>query len=206
MVFRAAGPPPRAVLTRRRSAELGVLLVDISAAGTTEYALFAEGEIQYSAGGAPIGGPATSPTTWRWLLRTARFAEAERHQSEAGLLPAPGMVAKRRGSPSPRWPAAPSRIVPKNASSVRSCSHAPRSCSLSFREDFPQACGRRGPAGRRGADRWAAPSSDGSARNVPSRSFDARRPLRPAHVAFGGLRGRDQQPERWATASGLLLY
>ena len=88
--------------------ELGVLPVDIGA-GTTEYALFAEGEIQYSAV-APIGaGHFTNDLAM--VLRTP-FAEAERIKVKQGCC-LPSMVAEEEGIAVPTVAGGTSRIVPK---------------------------------------------------------------------------------------------
>jgi cell division protein FtsA len=88
--------------------ELGVLLVDIGA-GTTEYALFSEGEIQYSAV-APIGaGHFTNDLAM--VLRTP-FAEAERIKVKQGCC-LPSMVGEEDGISVPTVAGGGSRVVPK---------------------------------------------------------------------------------------------
>ena len=88
--------------------ELGALLVDIGA-GTTEYALFSEGEIQYS-GVAPIGaGHFTNDLAM--VLRTP-FAEAERIKTKQGCC-LPSMVTDDEGIAVPTVAGGTSRIVPK---------------------------------------------------------------------------------------------
>jgi cell division protein FtsA len=88
--------------------ELGVLLVDIGA-GTTEYALFCEGEIQYSAV-APIGaGHFTNDLAM--VLRTP-FAEAERIKIKQGCC-LPSMVTEEDGISVPTVAGGGSRVVPK---------------------------------------------------------------------------------------------
>jgi cell division protein FtsA len=88
--------------------ELGVLLVDIGA-GTTEYALFIDGEIQYSAV-APIGaGHFTNDLAM--VLRTP-FAEAERIKIKQGCC-LPSMVTEEDGISIPTVAGGSSRVVPK---------------------------------------------------------------------------------------------
>jgi cell division protein FtsA len=88
--------------------ELGVLLVDIGA-GTTEYALFCEREIQYSAV-APIGaGHFTNDLAM--VLRTP-FAEAERIKVKQGCC-LPSMVTEEDGISVPTVAGGTSRVVPK---------------------------------------------------------------------------------------------
>ena len=88
--------------------ELGSLLIDVGA-GTTEYALFAEGEIQYSAV-APIGaGHFTNDLAM--VLRTP-FAEAERIKVKQGCC-LPSMVTDEEGIAVPTVAGGTSRIVPK---------------------------------------------------------------------------------------------
>jgi cell division protein FtsA len=88
--------------------ELGALLVDVGA-GTTEYALFSEGEIQYS-GVAPIGaGHFTNDLAM--VLRTP-FAEAERIKTKQGCC-LPSMVTDDEGIAVPTVAGGTSRIVPK---------------------------------------------------------------------------------------------
>src|SRR5262249_58717854 len=88
--------------------ELGSLLVDVGS-GTTEYALFAEGEIQYSAV-APIGaGHFTNDLAM--VLRTP-FAEAERIKVKQGCC-LPSMVTEEDGISVPTVAGGGSRVVPK---------------------------------------------------------------------------------------------
>src|SRR5262249_56702935 len=88
--------------------ELGSLLVDVGS-GTTEYALFAEGEIQYSAV-APIGaGHFTNDLAM--VLRTP-FAEAERIKTKHGCC-LPSMITDEDGIAVPTVAGGTSRIVPK---------------------------------------------------------------------------------------------
>lgn len=88
--------------------ELGVLLIDIGA-GTTEYALFADGEIRYSAV-APIGaGHFTNDLAM--VLRTP-FAEAERIKVKHGCC-LPSMVTDEEGIAVPTVAGGSSRVVPK---------------------------------------------------------------------------------------------
>ncbi len=96
-----------AVLTQDER-ELGALLVDVGA-GTTEYALFSKGEIQYS-GVAPIGaGHFTNDLAM--VLRTP-FAEAERIKTKQGCC-LPSMVTNDEGIAVPTVAGSTSRIVPK---------------------------------------------------------------------------------------------
>src|SRR4029078_10017711 len=88
--------------------ELGCLLVDIGA-GTTEYALFADGEIQYSAV-APIGaGHFTNDLAM--VLRTP-FGESEKMKTRRGCCP-PSMVTEDEGISVPTVAGGSSRVVPK---------------------------------------------------------------------------------------------
>lgn len=88
--------------------ELGALLVDVGA-GTTEYALFADGEIRYSAV-APIGaGHFTNDLAM--VLRTP-FAEAERIKSKQGCC-LPSMVADEEGISVPTVAGGTARVVPR---------------------------------------------------------------------------------------------
>jgi cell division protein FtsA len=88
--------------------ELGCLLVDVGA-GTTEYALFADGEIQYSAV-APIGaGHFTNDLAM--VLRTP-FGEAEKIKIKQGCC-LPSMVTEDEGISVPTVAGGSSRVVPK---------------------------------------------------------------------------------------------
>ena len=88
--------------------ELGVVLMDIGA-GTTEYALFADGEIQYSAV-APVGaGHFTNDLAM--VLRTP-FNEAERIKTKHGCC-LPAMVTDEEGISVPTVAGGTSRVVPK---------------------------------------------------------------------------------------------
>jgi cell division ATPase FtsA len=88
--------------------ELGVLLADVGA-GTTEYALFSDGEIQYSAV-APIGaGHFTNDLAM--VLRTP-FAEAERIKTKH-VCYLPSMITDEEGVAVPTVAGGNSRIVPK---------------------------------------------------------------------------------------------
>jgi cell division protein FtsA len=88
--------------------ELGALLIDVGA-GTTEYALFAEGEILYSAV-APIGaGHFTNDLA---MVLRAPFAEAERIKVKQGSC-LPSMVTDEKGVAVPTVAGGTSRIVPK---------------------------------------------------------------------------------------------
>lgn len=88
--------------------ELGSLLVDVGA-GTTEYALFADGEIRYSAV-SPIGaGHFTNDLAM--VLRTP-FAEAERIKSKQGCC-LPSMVTDEEGISVPTVAGGTSRVVPR---------------------------------------------------------------------------------------------
>jgi cell division protein FtsA len=88
--------------------ELGVLLIDIGA-GTTEYALFADGEIQYSAV-APVGaGHFTNDLAT--VLRTP-FGEAERIKIKQGCC-LPSMIAEEEGIAVPTVAGGTSRVVPR---------------------------------------------------------------------------------------------
>jgi cell division protein FtsA len=88
--------------------ELGAVLIDIGA-GTTEYALFADGEIQYSAV-APVGaGHFTNDLAM--VLRTP-FNEAERIKTKHGCC-LPSMVTDEEGISVPTVAGGTSRVVPK---------------------------------------------------------------------------------------------
>jgi cell division protein FtsA len=88
--------------------ELGALLIDVGA-GTTEYALFVDGEIRYSAV-APIGaGHFTNDLAM--VLRTP-FAEAERIKVKHGCC-LPSMVTDEEGIAVPTVAGGSSRVVPK---------------------------------------------------------------------------------------------
>jgi cell division protein FtsA len=88
--------------------ELGSLLIDVGA-GTTEYALFADGEIQYSAV-APIGaGHFTNDIAM--VLRTP-FAEAEKIKTKHGCCMA-SMVTDDEGISVPTVAGGSSRVVPR---------------------------------------------------------------------------------------------
>ena len=96
-----------AVLTHDER-ELGALLLDIGA-GTTEYAVFAEGEVQHSAV-IPIGaGHFTNDLAM--VLRTP-FGEAERIKVKYGCCLA-GMVGEEEGISVPSVAGGPARVVPK---------------------------------------------------------------------------------------------
>ncbi len=89
--------------------ELGVLLLDIGS-GTTEYAIFRDGEVQHSAV-MPIGaGHFTSDLAM--VLRTP-FAEAERVKIHHGCCLA-GMVGEEEGISVPTVAGGPPRVVPKS--------------------------------------------------------------------------------------------
>ena len=88
--------------------ELGSLLIDIGA-GTTEYALFADGEIRYSAV-SPIGaGHFTNDLSM--VLRTP-FAEAEKIKIKQGCC-LTGMVTGDDGVSVPTVAGGSARVVPK---------------------------------------------------------------------------------------------
>ena len=88
--------------------ELGCLLIDVGA-GTTEYALFADGEIQYSAV-APIGaGHFTNDLAM--VLRTP-FGEAEKIKIKQGCC-LPSMVTDDEGISVPTVAGGSSRVVPR---------------------------------------------------------------------------------------------
>jgi cell division protein FtsA len=88
--------------------ELGSLLIDIGA-GTTEYALFADGEIRYSAV-SPIGaGHFTNDLSM--VLRTP-FAEAERIKVKHGCC-LKGMVTGDEGVSVPTVAGGTARVVPR---------------------------------------------------------------------------------------------
>jgi cell division protein FtsA len=88
--------------------ELGALLIDIGA-GTTEYALFADGEIQYSAV-APVGaGHFTNDLAM--VLRTP-FAEAEKIKTKHGCCLV-SMVTDEEGISVPTVAGGSSRVVPR---------------------------------------------------------------------------------------------
>ncbi len=88
--------------------ELGVLLIDVGA-GTTEYALYADGEVQHSAV-LPIGaGHFTNDIAM--VLRTP-FAEAERIKLRYGCC-LDGMVGDDEGISVPTVAGGPARVVPK---------------------------------------------------------------------------------------------
>jgi cell division protein FtsA len=96
-----------AVLTHDER-ELGALLIDIGA-GTSEYAIFCEGEAQHSAV-LPIGaGHFTNDLAM--VLRTP-FAEAERIKAQQGCCLA-GMVGEEEGISVPTVAGGPARVIPK---------------------------------------------------------------------------------------------
>ncbi len=106
MVFEALATA-EAVLTADER-ELGVLMIDLGA-GTTEYALFQEGEVQHSAV-LPIGaGHFTNDLAM--VLRTP-FSEAEKIKVHSGCC-LPGMVDEDEGITVPSVAGGTSRVIPK---------------------------------------------------------------------------------------------
>lgn len=106
MVFESLATA-EAVLTADER-ELGVLLLDIGS-GTTEYALFENGEVQYS-GVLPVGaGHFTSDLAM--VLRTP-FAEAERIKIREGCCLS-HMVSDEEGISVPTVAGGSSRVVPR---------------------------------------------------------------------------------------------
>jgi cell division protein FtsA len=96
-----------AVLTHDER-ELGALLVDVGC-GTTEYALYSEGEVQHSAV-LPIGaGHFTNDLAM--VLRTP-FAEAESIKTRHGCC-LEGLVSEEEGISVPTVAGGPARVVPK---------------------------------------------------------------------------------------------
>jgi len=88
--------------------ELGALLLDLGS-GTTEYAYFAEGEVQHS-GVLPVGsGHFTNDLAM--VLRTP-FAEAEQIKTRYGCCMA-GMLGEEQGISIPAVAGGPPRVVPK---------------------------------------------------------------------------------------------
>jgi cell division protein FtsA len=88
--------------------ELGVLLVDIGS-GTTEYALYADGEVQLSAV-LPVGsGHFTNDLAM--VLRTP-FGEAERLKTNYGCC-LDGLVGAQEGISVPAVAGGPARVVPR---------------------------------------------------------------------------------------------
>ncbi len=166
--------------------ELGVLLVDIGA-GTTEYALFAEGEIQYSAV-APIGaGHFTNDLAM--VLRTP-FAEAERIKIKQGCC-LPSMVTEEEGIAVPTV-AGGDLAGGAEARALRDPAAARRGAVQ------PDPGGPAQARHRRGAARRCRPHRRRRAARRPARALRAdlrrRRALRSAARA-GRAGRRDQQPD-----------
>jgi cell division protein FtsA len=176
--------------------ELGVLLVDIGA-GTTEYALLADGEIQHSAV-LPVGaGHFTNDLAM--VLRTP-FAEAERIKTRQGCCLA-SMVTDEEGISVPTVAGGASRVVPRR----ELCEILqPRAEEL-----FGLVRDGIGKSGYEEALRGGVVLTGGGAQldgllEMAEQIFDA-------GVRYGLPRGLGGLVDvigspSWATASGLLLY
>ena len=176
--------------------ELGVLLIDVGA-GTTEYALFAEGEIQYSAV-APIGaGHFTNDLAM--VLRTP-FAEAERIKVKQGCC-LPSMVTEEEGIAVPTVAGGTSRIVPKRELCEILQPRAEELFTL-IREDLLKHASDEGLRG--GVVLTGGGAQLDGLLEMSEQIFDA-------GVRYGLPRGLGGLVDvisspTWATASGLLLY
>ena len=171
-----------AVLTNDER-ELGVLLLDLGA-GTTEYALFGDGEVQHS-GVLPVAaGHFTNDLAM--VLRTP-FAEAEKIKIRDGCCLA-HMVSDDEGLSVPTVAGGTTRVVPRRELCEILQPRAEELFSL-VEEDLVVTASRSLP-GRRGAHRWrradGRPVGDGGA-DFQHRSslWLAPGPRRPG--------GRDQQ-------------
>jgi cell division protein FtsA len=176
--------------------ELGVLLIDVGA-GTTEYALFAEGEIQYSAV-APIGaGHFTNDLAM--VLRTP-FAEAERIKVKQGCC-LPSMVTEEEGIAVPTVAGGTSRVVPKRELCEILQPRAEELFNL-VRDDFRKHASDEGLRG--GVVLTGGGAQLDGLLELSEQIFDA-------GVRYGLPRGLGGLVDvisspTWATASGLLLY
>jgi cell division protein FtsA len=176
--------------------ELGVLLIDIGA-GTTEYALFAEGEIQYS-GVAPIGaGHFTNDLAM--VLRTP-FAEAERIKVKQGCC-LPSMVTEEEGIAVPTVAGGSSRIVPKRELCEILQPRAEEMFNM-LRDDLKKNASDEGLRG--GVVLTGGGAQLDGLLEMSEQIFDA-------GVRYGLPRGLGGLVDvisspGWATASGLLLY
>jgi cell division protein FtsA len=176
--------------------ELGVLLVDIGA-GTTEYAYFAEGEIQYSAV-APIGaGHFTNDLAM--VLRTP-FAEAERIKTRQGCC-LPSMVTEDEGIAVPTVAGGTSRVVPRRELCEILQPRAEELFNL-LREDMLKNCPDEGLRG--GVVLTGGGAQLDGLLELAEQVFDA-------GVRYGLPRGLGGLVDvisspTWSTASGLLLY
>jgi cell division protein FtsA len=176
--------------------ELGALLIDVGS-GTTEYALFCEGEIQYSAV-APIGaGHFTNDLAM--VLRTP-FAEAERIKVKQGCC-LPSMVTDEEGIAVPTVAGGSSRIVPKRELCEILQPRAEELFTM-IREDFKRHASDEGLRG--GVVLTGGGAQLDGLLEMSEQIFDA-------GVRYGLPRGLGGLVDvisspTWATASGLLLY
>ncbi|HVT15688.1 MAG TPA: cell division protein FtsA [Thermoanaerobaculia bacterium] len=176
--------------------ELGVLLVDIGA-GTTEYALFCAGEIQYSAV-APIGaGHFTNDLAM--VLRTP-FGEAERIKVKQGCC-LPTMVGDEDGIAVPTVGGGSSRVVPKRELCEILQPRAEELFSL-LRDDLGKHANDEGLRG--GVVLTGGGAQLDGLLELAEQVFDA-------GVRYGLPRGLGGLVDvisspTWSTASGLLLY
>ncbi|HEX2641803.1 MAG TPA: cell division protein FtsA, partial [Thermoanaerobaculia bacterium] len=176
--------------------ELGALLIDIGA-GTSEYALFCEGEIHYSAV-APIGaGHFTNDLAM--VLRTP-FAEAERIKMKQGCC-LPSMVTEEEGIAVPTVAGGTSRVVPKRELCEILQPRAEELFNL-IREDLLRNAPDEGLRG--GVILTGGGAQLDGLLEMSEQIFDAGvRYGLPR--GLGGLVDVISSPS-WSTASGLLLY
>jgi cell division protein FtsA len=176
--------------------ELGSLLIDVGA-GTTEYAMFGEGEIQYSAV-APIGaGHFTNDLSM--VLRTP-FAEAERIKVKQGCC-LPSMVTDEDGIAVPTVAGGSSRVVPKRELCEILQPRAEELFNM-VREDLLKHASDEGLRG--GVVLTGGGAQLDGLLEMSEQVFDAgvRYGL---PQGLGGLVDVISSPS-WSTASGLLLY
>ena len=122
-------PTAEAVLTPDER-DLGVLLVDIGA-GTTGYALFADGEVQHSARAADRRRPLHQRPR-DGAAHAVRRGRAD--QDQGGLLPARAWSQDEEGISVPAVAGGAAARGAASARSARSSSRAPRRCSSLVRE------------------------------------------------------------------------
>jgi cell division protein FtsA len=176
--------------------ELGALLLDVGA-GTTEYALFLDGEIRYSAV-APIGaGHFTNDLAM--VLRTP-FNEAERIKVQHGCC-LPSMATEDEGVSIPTVAGGSARIVPKRELCDILQPRAEELCTM-IREDLNKHATDENLRG--GIILTGGGAQLDGLLEMCEQVFDAGvRYGLPR--GLGGLMDVISSPT-WSTASGLLLY
>jgi cell division protein FtsA len=176
--------------------ELGALLIDLGS-GTTEFALFEDGEVQHSAV-LPVGaGHFTSDLAM--VLRTP-FSEAERIKMRHGCCLA-GMVGEEQGVQVPTVAGGPARVVPTHQICEILQPRAEEILSL-VRDDLERSQGEASPRGGVVLTGGGA-QLDGLLEMTEQIFNTGVRYGLPQ--GLGGLVDVISRPS-WSAASGLLLY